>query len=106
MRPSRLRGRCGFLRRRSRQLSRKRKGSGNHAKAACRLARRYSRVRCIRRDFLHELTTWLLNAKPAIVAEGLSVRGLGRGRLSRSVADAGWGGFRLSLSCRVFRCAQ
>ena len=124
-----------LLRRRSKQLSRKQKGSRNHAKAALRLARLH------RRDFLHKVTTWLAKAKPVIVVEDLGVRGLGRGRLSRSVADAGWGAFRrmleykarwhgsqlivaprgfpstrrcarcgqvgprLPLSCRVFRCA-
>jgi len=83
-----------LLRRRSRQLSRKQEGSKNHAKAALRLARLHRRVRNIRQDFLHKVTTWLAKTKPVIVVEDLNVRGLGRGRLSRSVADAGWGTFR------------
>jgi len=130
-----------LLRRRSRQLSRKQKGSKNYTKAVLRLARLHRRVRHIRRDFLHKVTTWLAKAKPVIVVEDLDVRGLGRGMLSRAVADVGWGTFRrmleyktrwygsqlivaprrfpstrrcarcgqvgprLSLSCRIFRCA-
>jgi putative transposase len=130
-----------LLRRRSRQLSRKQKGSKNYIKASLRLARLHRRIRNIRRDFLHKATTWLAKTKPVIVVEDLNVRGLGRGRLARSVGDAGWGTFRrmleykarwygsqlivvpwnypstrrcsccgtvgsrLSLSCRVFRCA-
>jgi len=65
-----------LLRRRSKELSRKKKGSKNYAKASLRLARLHRRVRNIRRDFLHQVTTWLARTKPAIVVEDLSVRGL------------------------------
>jgi putative transposase len=86
-----------LLRRRSRQLSRKQKESKNHAKAVLKLARLHRRIRNIRRDFLHKITTWLAKTKPAIVVEDLSVRGLMGGRQSRSVADVGWGTFRRML---------
>ncbi|WP_022799507.1 RNA-guided endonuclease InsQ/TnpB family protein, partial [Thermus islandicus] len=52
-------------------------------------------------DFLHKLTTWLAKTKPVIVVEDLNVKGLSRGRLSRSVADVGWGAFRRRLAYKA-----
>jgi putative transposase len=90
-----------LLRRRSRQLARKQRGSRNYAKASLGLARLHRRVRNIRRDFLHKVTTWLAKTKPVLVVEDLNVRGLVRGRFSRSVADVGWGTFRRMLEYKT-----
>jgi putative transposase len=91
--PKPLAKKLRLLKRRSKQLSRKEKGSNNSKKAALALARLYRKVKNLRRDFLHKLTTWLARTKPVIVVEDLNVKGLSRGPLSRSVADVGtWGG--------------
>jgi putative transposase len=71
-----------LLKRRSKQLSRKQKGSNNGKKAALRLARLHRKVKNLRRDFLHKVTTWLARTKPVIVVEDLNVRGISRGWLS------------------------
>jgi putative transposase len=91
--PKPLARKLRLLKRRSKQLSRKEKGSNNSKKAALALARLHRKVKNLRRDFLHRLTTWLARTKPVIVVEDLSVRGLSRSPLSRSVADVGWGTF-------------
>jgi len=87
-----------LLQRRSKQLSRKQKKSRNYEKAVLRLARLHRRIRNIRQDFLHKVTTELANAKPVLVVEDLNVRGLARnGSLSRAILDVGWGAFRRML---------
>jgi putative transposase len=86
------------LERRSRQLSRKQKFSQNFRKASLRLARLHRRVRNIRRDFLHKVTTWLAKTKPVIVVEDLNVQGMSQnGNLSQAIYDVSWGMFRRML---------
>jgi IS605 OrfB family transposase len=63
----------------------------------------HRRIRNIRQDFLHKVTTELAKAKPVLVVEDLNVRGLARnGSLSRAILDVGWGAFRRMLE---YKCA-
>ena len=78
------------LRRLSRSLSRKQKGSANAKKARARLARLHARIASIRQDALHQLTTSLTRRFPVIGIEDLNVSGMMRNRrLARSIADMG-----------------
>jgi putative transposase len=86
------------LRRRSRAHSCKTRGSSNRRQSAVRLARLHRRIRNMRVDFLHKLSTRLAKTKSVVVLEQLNVRGLVRnGHLARHISDAGWGDFRRML---------
>ena len=100
--PKPLRSALKRFRRLSRALSRKAKGSRNREKARLRLARRHARVAGIRSDALHKLTTSLVRTYGCVVIEDLNVKGMGRNRrLSRAIADMGFGEFRRQLAYKV-----
>jgi putative transposase len=91
--PRHLRAAQRRLARAQRQLARKRKGSVNRAKAQHRVAVCHRKVRDRRADYHHKLALRLARENQAVAVEDLSVKGLARTRLAKSVHDAGWGSF-------------
>jgi putative transposase len=90
--------RLNRLRRLSRSLSRKQKGSKNRAKAKLKLAKLHTKVANIRNDELHQLTTRLASQYDVIVIEDLNVKGMmANHRLARAVGDMGFHEFRRQL---------
>ncbi|MFE3226369.1 RNA-guided endonuclease InsQ/TnpB family protein [Nocardia sp. NPDC059228] len=82
------------LRRLSKALSRKQKGSRNRGEAAAKLARHHRKVADKRRQFLHQVTNELVKTHDRLVIEDLNVTGmLGNHRLARAISDAGWTDF-------------
>ena len=90
------------LKRLSRSLSRKQKGSNNRNKAKLKLSRLHYRISNIRRDAIHKLTTSLTNNFQVIGIEDLNVKGMIRNRkLSRSISDMGFFEFRRQLEYKT-----
>lgn len=81
------------LRKAQRELSRKRKGSRNREKARLKVARAHAKVADARHEFHHRLSTRLISENQGIAVEDLSVAGLARTRLAKSIHDAGWSSF-------------
>jgi putative transposase len=86
------------IRRNQRAVSRRERGSKRREKARRRLARAHQRVANRRNDFLHKLSTDLVNQHEAICVEDLNVKGLARTKLAGSFSDAAMGEFRRQLA--------
>src|SRR5699024_186284 len=90
------------IRRLSRSLSRKQKGSANRKKAKARLAKLHARAANIRRDSLHKLTTRLTQHHSIIGIEDLNVSGMVKNRhLARAITDMGFFEFRRQLEYKA-----
>jgi putative transposase len=87
------------LRRANRKLSRRVKGSNNRKKQAKVVARIHRRIRNIRHDGLHKLTSRLCRENQTIVIENLNVAGMVKNhRLAQAISDVGFGLFPTMLN--------
>ena len=72
--------------------------SKRYEQARVRRAKLYARMKDTRKDFLHKLSTQIINENQVVVLEDLNVSGMARNRkLSRVISDLGWRQFRTFL---------
>lgn len=85
------------LRRAAKTLSRRKRGSNRYTQARRKLARIHRRVANQRNDFVHQTTAKLVKEFSGFCIEDLSVKGMAKTKLSKSVLDAAFGEFRRQL---------
>jgi len=82
----------------SRALARKQKGGKNRRKALKRVQRQHLHVANQRSDYLHKLSTALVQACDGVALEDLATRNMVQNpHLSKSILDSGWGMFKQYL---------
>lgn len=75
-----------------RNLSRKKLGSANRAKARIKVARIHAKISDSRLDNLHKLSRKLINENQVVCIESLKVKNMIRNpKLAKHIADASWG---------------
>lgn len=98
------------LKRKQKKLARKQKGSKSRHKYRKVVARVYERVSNSRQDFLHKLSSKLVNENQVVVVENLHVKGMvcasrtlreRNHNLAKAISDVGWGMFTNFLDYKL-----
>ena len=101
--PKPLRRLYSKLRRASKSLSRKVKGSANWHKQVAAVQRLHSRIADLRNDAIHKATSDIVSRAGAVSVEDLNVSGMVRNRrLARAISDIGMSEFLRQLE---YKCA-
>ncbi len=90
------------IRKAQRQLARRQKGSRRRERIRLRIAKLQAKIRDTRQNFLHKLSTKVIQDNQLIALEDLNVSGMVKNRkLSRAISQAGWREFRTMCEAKA-----